>query len=112
MDLADLVINNVIIIDKPFRRRHNHLFFFNGFGDRAVGPQEHASVFPKPQGQWSPGVRLRDDDLSRSKTRGVLFEALDAEEFAPNRLLIIPGKYPARKYERMKEKMFQDFSSS
>ena len=90
MDLANLFLHDVKVVDQPLGRRGDDAFLTDGLGDRAIRFEQHPAVVSQPcrQRPTSPGPRR--DALSSREALAVLFEALDAEEFAADRLFGVP----------------------
>jgi hypothetical protein len=89
-DLADLLVDQVEVVDQPFgRRRHGPALADRG-GEGAVRLEQGRLVVLQPCGERPAGDRLRGDGLSLRETLGVLLEALGAEELLADRLFAIP----------------------
>ena len=86
-DLAQLFVHHVEVIDQPFRRRRDRAFLPDGLGGQAIRLAQHASVVLDARQQRTAPPRPAHDALSGREALGVLFEALDAKELRPDRLL-------------------------
>ena len=49
VDFANLFFHDMKIIDQPFRRRHDNLFFADGLGNSAIGPEQHPAILIEPR---------------------------------------------------------------
>jgi hypothetical protein len=90
-DFANLLIDDMIIVDQPFSRGRDELFFADRCGDCAITTEQYPGVISETRRQWQTCRRLRRDALSQCKALRVLLEPFDAEEFAPNRPMTNPG---------------------
>jgi hypothetical protein len=89
MDFANLFIHDMKIIDQPLRRWRDDLFFADGFGNGAIGLEQHPTIISEPRPQRSTSRGFHRDALSSCKAFCMLFEPFDAKQFAPNRLFSI-----------------------
>ena len=89
-DLANLLLDDVKVVDQPLGRRGDGAFLADGLADGAIGGEQHPAVVPQPCRQRTAGSRPRRDALGRREALGMLLEALDAEELAADRLFGIP----------------------
>ncbi len=96
-DLADLLFDDMKIVDQPFGCGCDRVTGVDGFGDGPVCAEQHGFVVGKAAGQRVPSIRLCCHRLRNSEAPGVLFEALYAEQLFPNRLSAVPkrGARPA-----------------
>ena len=85
-NLAELLLNNVEIIDEPFGCRCYGLLKRDRLRSFPVIFQEDTAVFENARKQWPPLVRTFGDGLSGGKGFGMLLQALDTEQFSANRL--------------------------
>ena len=90
-DLADLLLDEMIVVDQPFRRRRDRAALVDRLGDRAIGVEQHRRVVGEPARQRMALGRLRRHRLRDREAPRVLLEALDAEELFANGLSIVPG---------------------
>ena len=86
-DLAQLLVDDVKVVDQPFRRRRDRALLADGGGDDAVRLAEHATVVLDARQQAPPPARPVRDGLGRRQALGVLLESLDAEELGTDRAL-------------------------
>ncbi|HXR35439.1 MAG TPA: hypothetical protein VN754_05795 [Candidatus Binataceae bacterium] len=84
---ADLFLRSVKVIYQPLRRWRYRALLMNRLRDGAIRLHQHPAVVPKPGSQAPPGLWFIRNTLGDSQTRGVLLQALHAEEFGPNWLL-------------------------
>ena len=83
-DLADLPLDEVVIIDQPLSRRRNSAACIERFGDHAIGVEQDSAIFGEPAGQWMTLGRPRRDCLRSRQASCVLFEAFGAEQLFTN----------------------------
>ena len=94
-DLANLFLGDVKVVDQPLGRRGDDAFFTDGRGDGAIRGEQHPAVVPEPCRQRSTRPGLRRNALGRRQTLGMLLQALDAEQFAADRLFgLVRGQPP------------------
>ena len=92
LDLAKLFIDDVEVVDQPFRRRRDRMLVLNRPSDGAVGISS-TRPFSRTRGRSGrPRLDFVRDDLRRRKALGVLLEPLQAEEFSADRLFQIRKK--------------------
>ena len=86
-DLAELLVDDVEVVDEPLGGRRDRAFVLDRPGQDAVRLQQDAAVLgdARPDGA-SPAGRV-GDRLGGGQRLGVLLEALDAEELGEDRLL-------------------------
>src|SRR5208283_2028665 len=94
-------------INQPLRRRHDDLFFTDGFSDCAIGLEQHPTILIEPRCQLPAGGSFLRDALCGCKAFRMLLEPFDAKEFAPNRFFSILRKYFSRTSENPKCGMLQ-----
>ena len=70
--LAQLLVDDVVIVDQPLGRRCDGAFLTNGPGGCTVGLEEHSAVVEHTRQQRTALPGCRRDTLSRSKTFTVL----------------------------------------
>ena len=90
-NVADLPLDEMIVVDQPFGRRGDRAPLVDRLGDGAIGIEQHRSVVGEPTRQRMALGRLRCDGLRDREAPRVLLQALDAEEFFANRFSIVPG---------------------
>ena len=83
-DLAQLFVDDVEVVDEPFRRRSDRALLADGLGDHAIGFAQDAAVVLNAR-QQSPAPARRHA-LRGRQARGVLLEPLDAEELGADRV--------------------------
>ena len=93
-DLENLLLDDVIIVEDPFRRRGDRVAGFDRCRDRTVGAEEEGLVFSEPRGKGRPAGRARLDLLGLRQRAGMLFQALGTEELLADELLIVPDRVP------------------
>ena len=86
-DLADLVLDDVEIVDQPFGRRRDRIIVAGRGDDGAIGRQQDPAVVAQPRRQRPAGNRPRRDPLSGGEAFGMLLETLDAEELGADGIL-------------------------
>ena len=87
-DFANLLLDYVKIVDQPLGGGCDRAFLADRGCDRSIGIEQDPPVFPQPCRQPPPGLRLRGDRLRGREALGMLFEALGAEQFGANQLLV------------------------
>ena len=92
-DLADLGLDDVVVVEQPFRRRGDRLPTADGGGDRAVGGEQYRLIVLEPLDQRGPRLRPSGDDLGDGEARRVILESFDAEELVANELIAVPGRH-------------------
>ena len=91
-DLADLLLDQMIIVDQPFRGGGDGAALVNGAGDGAIGRQQGRAVFGEPAGQGMAAHMLRGHRLRPREAAGMLFQPIDTEEFVADRLAVAPQR--------------------
>ena len=90
-DLADLLLDEVVVVEQPLGGRRDGAPFADRVGDGAIGGEQHARVVAEARPRASGrAIGPRGDALGRGQALGVLLEPLDAEELRADRLLAIP----------------------
>jgi hypothetical protein len=85
-DLAELFVDDRVVVDQPLGRRRDCALVLDRAGKDAVRLEQDAAVLGDAGlDRGSPAGRV-GDPLRGGKRLGVLFEPLDAEEFAQDRL--------------------------
>jgi hypothetical protein len=84
VDLAQLFIDDVIIVDQPLCRRRNRALLMDRPGDGTVGCEQDPSIFEYPGQQRTAFPWRRRDTLGGGKTLAVLLKTLGAEELGPD----------------------------
>ena len=87
LDLAQLLVDDVEVVHEPFGGRRDRALFPDGTGERAVGSEQDAPVLGDAGPDDMPVTRVAGDRLGSRERRGVLLQALDAEELGEDRLL-------------------------
>ena len=90
-DLADLLFDEVVVIEQPFGGRRDRATFARGRRDGPIGGEQHQLVVAqsraqRPAGCWSLRDLLRGGEAAR-----MLLEALNAEELFAQDLVTVPG---------------------
>ena len=86
-DLADLLVDDVEVVDQPFRRRRNDSLLANRFREGAIRLEQSACVVPDARRERTPVARVVGDALRGRQALGVLLEPLDAEQLGPDGLV-------------------------
>jgi len=88
----NLLFNEVIIVDQPFRRvRYGATIIDRFYGGTILDEQRRAVVDESPR-QKAPFGRSRRHDLRDCKAARMVLEPLNAEEFFANGALGIPRR--------------------
>jgi len=85
-DLAELLLDDVEIVDEPLGRRRDGPLLADGAADRAIGRAQDAAVVVDTLQQALPARCATKDGLGGGQALGVLLEPLDPEELRPDRL--------------------------
>ena len=107
VDFTNLFFHDMKIIDQPFRRRHDDLFFADGFGNDPIGLEQHPTILIEPPCQRPGGRGFLPHELCSRKTFSVLLEPFDAKKLASNRFFSIPRKYFSRTFKNAECGMLQ-----
>ena len=89
-DLADLLFDEMVVVEQPFRGGRDRTALVDGLGDAAVGSQQHAFVVGQAIDQRPGCRRLGGNKLVCSKAFRMLFQAFDAEKLAADGIAVIP----------------------
>ena len=85
MNLAQLFVDDVIIIDQPLGRRCDGALLADCLGGCTIRFEQHSPVVDYPRQQRTTLARSPRDALRHSEAFAVLLETLAAKEFGPNR---------------------------
>ena len=89
-DLADLLFDEMVVVEQPFRGRRDRPAFAGGLGDAAVGVEQDALVVAQAGDERPARCRRRGNRLVGGQALGMLLEPLDAEQLAADGLFVIP----------------------
>ncbi|KWT64114.1 hypothetical protein APY03_7813 [Variovorax sp. WDL1] len=89
-DLADLLLDEVIVVEQPFGGGCDAPARLQLGGAGPVGCEQHPGVVVEPCPQWARSGRPRRDGLRHGQALRVLLQALDAEELFSNRCPVGP----------------------
>jgi hypothetical protein len=106
-DLADLLLDEVIVVEQPLGGRRDRPALPDRAGDGAIGVEQDRFVLLHPHGERPPAPRARGDRLRRCEALGMLLETLDAEELLADRLFVVPWRGLRRAPERAENRRFQ-----
>src|ERR1700720_3486616 len=81
-DFAQLFLDDIKIINQPFRGRCDHLFPLDRPGGGLVVPKEKPAVLKAARKQRPPSNRVQGNCLCGGETFRVLLEPLHAEQFS------------------------------
>ena len=81
VDLAQLLLDDMKIIKKPFRRRGDRSVGRGRPEDGAIGRGEDSAIVAKPLGDRAALLRVGCDALRHRQALRVLLEPLDTENF-------------------------------
>ncbi len=87
-DFAQLLLDDVEVIDQPLGGGRDGAPLAHRLGERAVGVDEHAPVLLQPRQEPPPAPPAGVDAVLGRQRRRVLLQALDAVQLVANRLLI------------------------
>jgi hypothetical protein len=85
-DLADHRVDDVKVVDEPFRGRSGHPFVADHRRDLSVALEERARAVPYGGRQAATGLAVGKNTLARDALR-MFLEALRAEQVCPDRIL-------------------------
>ena len=88
-DFAKLLIDDVEIVDQPFRGWGDDMFLLNRLSECPVGFEQDPAVFQNARGKRTPASELGFDGLRSREALGMLLEAFHAEKFAADWLLFV-----------------------
>ena len=96
-DLADLLLDDVEVVDQPLGGRRDGAFLADRRADGAIRGEQHPAVVAQPLRQRPTGAGPRRHALGSREALGMLLEALDAEELGADRLFGVPrdGRRPS-----------------
>ena len=90
-DLLKLVLDKVIVVQQPFRRRCHRLSGVKGCRRFAVGGQQHLCIVLQSDGQpKDPGRAPKGNGLRRRQRPGVMLQPLGTEQICADRRLVLP----------------------
>jgi hypothetical protein len=92
LDLADLLIDDVKIVDQPLGRRRDRTILLGRLRQRAIGIEQNLAIVPQSGGERVPGLWPWCDPLCGREGLRMLFETLDAEELGTDRRLAGPER--------------------
>ena len=84
MNFAQLFVDNVVIVDEPFRRRRDGALLTHRPGNGAIRFKQHAAIVDHARQERTPLARSLRHTLRQCEGFGVLLETLGAEQFGPN----------------------------
>jgi len=102
-DLAELLLDDVEVVDQPFGRRGDGAFLADGLADGAIRGEQHPAVIPEPRHQRSTDPRPWRHALRRREAFGMLLQALDAEQFAADGLFGFARGSGRQTFEELKD---------
>jgi len=91
-NLAQLLVDDVEVVNEPLRSGSDRALFPDGVGERAVGVQEDPAVVREARQNGPPRTGFAGDPLGRGERFGMLLETLDAEQRRDDRRLGITGR--------------------
>jgi hypothetical protein len=91
MNFANLLFDNVIIVEQPFGRRRNGAALADRGCGGAIRFEQDGRIVPQPGDERSAGYRYRGV-LGCCEALGMLFETLDTEELLADGFFVIPGR--------------------
>src|SRR5512145_986621 len=84
-NLAQLFVDNVVIVDQPLRPRCDRALLADCLGDCTIRFEQHPPVVENARQQRAAFPRRGRHALGGGKALTVLLKSLRAEEFSPNR---------------------------
>ncbi len=88
-NFANLLFDDVKIIDQPFRRRRDRTLLADRARDTPIGLEQHASVVAHPRRHRPAAPRAVRDALRDRQRLAMLFQSFDAEQFRSDRLFCV-----------------------
>ena len=85
-NFAKLFLNDVKVIDQPFRCRGDGEVLLNRLGSGTVIFQQRAAVFGYARYKRTAAIGIRRNSLSSGQAFGMLFQTLDTEKLCANGL--------------------------
>ena len=107
MNLMDLLLDEMIVVDQPFRRGRDRATVVDRLDRGTIGVEQNGAVFAEPPRQKPPFGRSGRHNLRNRKTAGMALKSLDAEEFFANRFFVIPRRRQARVLKGVLQEDFQ-----
>ncbi len=98
-DLPDLRLDEMIVVEQPFRRRHDGAAVLRFDGGRAVGGEKNGRVVVEPRPQRRHPARPGGGRLGRGKGLGVLLQPLQTEELRADGSSVRKGRGAGRAAE-------------
>ena len=89
-DLADLLLDHVVVVEHPLGGGGDAAAFVHGPGDGPVGRQHDLFVVAQAGAQRTAEFRPARDALRGRERLGVLLQALGAEDLLAQDLLVVP----------------------
>ena len=86
IDLADLRLDDMVVVDQPFRGRRDCAALADRLGDRAMGVEQCPAIVVQARSQRPDGAGPRRDALRGREAFSVLLETLGAEDFGAYQL--------------------------
>ena len=86
-DFTQLFVDDMEVLDQPFRGRRDRLSSAGAGGEHLVRLAQGARVIGNPGQQRQRPAAIAPDRLSRGEALGVLSQSLDTEELGANRLV-------------------------
>ena len=91
-NLADLLLDEVIVVEQPFGGRNDASAALQFRGARPVGGEQDGGVVVEPRAQRQNRRGSRRHRLRGGEALRMLLEPFDAEEFLSDRRLVVPGR--------------------
>ena len=105
--LPNLLLDEMIIVDEPFRRRRYGATLVDRLDDGAISLEQNGAIVGKPPRQRLTLGRPGRYDLRERKASRMLLEALDAEQLFANGLLVVPERRPPHAFKGAACERFQ-----
>ena len=91
-NLADLLLDEVIIVEQPFGSRNHASAALQLQGARAIDCKQHRGIVVESGVQGQDNWRSRRHRLRGSEAFRVLLKPLDAKKLLPHRRLVVPWR--------------------
>jgi hypothetical protein len=86
-NFADLLVDDVEVVDQPFRGRGDRALLAYRLRERPICREQDTAVVGEPRQQGPPAARIVRHALSGGETLGMLLEALAAEQLGADGLV-------------------------
>ena len=107
MDFADLLFDEMVIVDQPLGRRRDRAALVGSLQQRLVGGEQDGAVLRQARGERGRPDRLGRHLLGGGEAARMVLDALGAEQFFANGFGIVPGRGTAREKVQKSQKSLE-----